>query len=416
MGVVMKIGCINVRELVEKYGTPLYVYDFQHMKENAESLKNAFKSSNYPIEIYYSMKANPHPSIVKWLWENGFGAECASPGEIQAALHAGVSPDRILYTGNYESVEDFHIVFKSDAQINLDDISSLYRLLKVGKPERISYRINPGKGKGKYKQITTGGIESKFGVPHEKAVLAYKNALNARINRFGAHMMSGSGTLDKYYFPAMVELFLEILHRIRDALNIKFEFINIGGGFGIPYFDDGEPLDIDYVAREIIKIYNKKVEEYDLGNSSLILEPGRYLVGDTGYLISRVNGIKESYKTFIGIDAGMNTLIRPALYQAQHSITVDGKEDSQEKVLVNICGQICENTDILARDRLLPPLEEGDLIIFSQAGAYCSTMTMQYNLRLRPAEVAVIDEKDYLITRREEMSDFLNRISMPSFL
>ncbi len=412
LGDRMEISGIDVKDLVEKYGTPLYVYDFQRMKDNAERLKTAFKSDTISVNIYYAMKANCHPTIVKLFWENGFGADCVSPGELEVALKVGVNPENILYTGNYESLKDLSAAFKAGVIINLDDIASLDRLLKVGKPERISYRINPGKGRGKYKEITTGGNKAKFGVPHEKSIVAYENALKAGIRRFGAHVMTGSGVLDEDHFPRMLNNFLDILGNIRHKLGITFEFIDMGGGFGIPYFEDGEALDIYVVGREVLRVFKKKVKELDLGNPTLAIEPGRYLVGDAGYLISRVLGIKESYRKFAGVDAGFNTLIRPALYNAQHPIVIPGKENVEKKMSISICGQICENTDIFATDRMLPSLEEGDLIVFTQAGAYGSVMSMPYNLRLRPAEIAVINGKDVEITRRETMNDYFNRINL----
>lgn len=406
----MKISEISVKELARKYGTPLYVYDFSRIRENACRLKAAFQSDEVRVDFYYAMKANCHPAILKIFLEEGYGMDCVSPGELQLAIQTGVKPEHILYTGNYESPDDLKAAFNAGVKINLDDISSLYRLLKVGKPELITYRINPGKGNGKYEEITTGGDKAKFGVPFEKAVVAYENAIKAGIKRYGAHMMTGSGVLETDHFPRMLELFLNELGDIRSTLGINFEFIDMGGGFGIPYYGDDEVLDIEAVGKKTLEVFRKKIKEHQLGNPVLALEPGRYLVGDAGYLISRVNGIKEGYRTFIGIDAGFNTLIRSALYGAQHSIVFDGKEDETPSLKADICGQICENTDIFTKDRMVPKVTEGDLAIFTQAGAYGNVMAMPYNLRYRPAEVAIIDGQDVQITRRETIDDYLNRI------
>ena len=406
----MIISGISVQELAEKYGTPLYIYDFSRIRENAQRLKTAFRSDDVSVDFYYAMKANCHPAILDVFVEEGYGMDCVSPGELKLALLAGVKPENILYTGNYESKDDLKAAFDSGAKINLDDISTLYRLLKIGTPEMITYRINPGKGKGKYEEITTGGDKAKFGVPYEKAVTAYKNAIDAGIKRFGAHMMTGSGVLDAEYFPNMLDLFLNELGEISSELGINFEFIDMGGGLGIPYFGDDETLDIKKVGKNTLSVFRKKVMELKLGNPTLALEPGRYLVGDAGIMVSRVTGIKEGYRTFIGIDAGFNTLIRSALYGAQHPIVIDGKENEAPSVTADICGQICENTDIFAKDRMLPLTEEGDLAVFTQAGAYGNVMSMPYNLRFRPAEVAIVDGKDKLITRREVFDDYMSRI------
>ncbi|MCK4641249.1 MAG: diaminopimelate decarboxylase [Candidatus Marinimicrobia bacterium] len=406
----MNISGISIQELAEKYGTPLYVYDFSRIRENAQRLKSAFRSDDVSVDFYYAMKANCHPAILDVFVEEGYGMDCVSPGELKLALQAGVKPENILYTGNYESPDDLKAAFDSGAKINLDDISSLYRLLKIGKPELITYRINPGKGNGKYEEITTGGDKAKFGVPYEKAVTAYKNAIDAGIKRFGAHMMTGSGVLDADHFPNMLELFLDELGEISSELGINFEFIDMGGGLGIPYFGDDETLDVEKVGENTLNVFRKKVMELKLGNPTLALEPGRYLVGDAGIIISRVTGIKEGYRTFIGIDAGFNTLIRSALYGAQHPIVIDGKENEAPSMKADICGQICENTDIFTKDRMLPLTEEGDLAVFTQAGAYSNVMSMPYNLRFRPAEVAIVDGEDKLITRREVFDDYMSRI------
>jgi diaminopimelate decarboxylase len=413
IGGQVKIGNLEVEALANKYGTPLYVYDFEKIKSNVRRLQKSFKSDEIAVNIHYAMKANCHPAIISLILECGLGLDCVSPGELEVALKVGAKPKNIIYTANYESEEELRIAYNTGVTINLDDISSLNRLLKAGKPPLISYRINPGKGRGKHEGINTGGEKSKFGIPYERAVNAYRSALEAGINRFGAHIMTGSGLLEVEHFPEMLSLFLDELGDINSKLNINFEFIDMGGGFGIPYYDDKHELDIEAVSEKVINVFKNKTKELNLGNPTLVIEPGRYLVGDAGYLISRITGTKESYQKFVGIDAGFNVLIRPALYKAQHTVIVNGKESVEEKEVISICGQICENTDILARDRELPPVEKGDIVIFAQAGAYCSVMSMPYNLRLRPAEVAIIDGKDVQITRPEVMRDYWNRITYP---
>jgi diaminopimelate decarboxylase len=360
------------------------------------------------------MKANSHPAIVRLLNVCDFGSDCVSPGELEIALKSGVKPADILYTGNYESMSDLKAAVNSGATINLDDLNSLERLLRITCPELISFRINPGRGRGKFEQINTGGEKAKFGVPHEKAWLAYEKARQSGVKRFGAHMMTGSGVLDDEHFPRMLELLLDILGKISHKLGITFEFIDMGGGLGIPYFEDNHELDIQRVGADCLKIFKKKIASLSLGNPELHLEPGRYVVGDAGFLITRVLGIKESYQKFAGLDAGFNTLIRSALYKAQHPIVVDGKENDEHLFPINLCGQICENTDIFTIGRMLPPIEEGDLVIFTQAGAYGSVMAMPYNHRLRPAEIAIIDNQSIEITQREEMSDYWSRIKFPA--
>src|SRR6056297_1020069 len=225
----MKINTMDVKTLAEKYGTPLYVYDFNTIENNVLRLKNAFRHESIKTEIFYAMKANCHPAILDIIARNGLGMDCVSPGELQLALDAGLSRDKILYTANYESETELEFALKSGVIINLDDINSFHRLARTGVPEFISFRINPGKGRGKYEQITTGGVKAKFGVPFEKAVDAYRLAKAAGVKRFGAHMMTGSGTLDDDHFPVMLDLLLTHLGKVSKELGIQFEFIDMGG-------------------------------------------------------------------------------------------------------------------------------------------------------------------------------------------
>ncbi len=409
----MQIGSIEVRDLAAKYGTPLYVYDFAQIQANAIRLKQAFHSDKVPMRIFYAMKANSHPAILELMRGFKFGIDCVSPGELEIALKVGFVPRDILYTGNYESLSDLQAAYRAGILLNLDDISSLTRLLRIGCPSLLSFRINPGEGRGKYHQITTAGKKAKFGIPAEKAASAYAQAKAAGVRHFGAHMMTGSGILEADYFPNMLSIFLDILKEVAQANQIEFDFIDMGGGLGIPYYGDEHELDIEQVGIATTRIFAERTAQYKFGKPTLIIEPGRYLVGNAGYLISRILGIKHSYRTFVGLDAGFNTLIRPALYGARHPIIVDGKENASELFPVNLCGQICENTDIFATDYPLPSVQEGDLLIFKQVGAYGSVMAMPYNHRLRPAEVAILDGRDLLITRREEMTDYWARITYP---
>ena len=411
----MLFAGMEIKELAAKYGTPLYVYDFQRISDNISRLKKAFTTGDVEVDIFYAMKANCHPAIIDLIKSYGLGMDCVSPGELEVALKCGVEPAHILYTANYESVAELEIAYRAGVMINLDDVTSLDRLLRIGTPAMISYRINPGKGRGKYEQITTGGEKAKFGVPHEKAVEAYRRAQMAGIGKFGAHMMTGSGILDAAHFPNMLELLLSKLAVVAEELGITFEFIDMGGGLGIPYFGDNEILDVEEVGRSATRIFRKKVDEFQLGDPVLSLEPGRYIVGDAGILITQVTGIKSSYRNLVGVDAGFNTLIRSAMYHAQHPIIVDGKEDSEDRVTVDICGQICENTDIFTRDREIPRPAEGDLLVFTQAGAYGNVMSMPYNLRFRPAEIAIIDDRAIEITRRETIADYYSRITYPNY-
>lgn len=400
-----KIGNIDIKHLAEKFGTPLYVYDYEIIKNNFSKLKSAFDKNYTNNTIHYSVKANSNISILKIFKELGSGADCSSPFELYLANLAGFNNNQILYTGNYESYEDLEEALKYKVKINLDDINSFKRLLKIALPEIISFRINPGIGRGGFEGIVTAGSDAKFGVPYEQAFEAYKLAKDAGVKRFGIHMMTGSNNLEPYYFAEVVDKLMTIAGNVFTKLGIVPEYIDIGGGFGIPYDDDEEELNIEETARLVAEILNEKCIKYNFGEPELKMEPGRFLIGNAGFLISKITGIKNSYKRFIGIDAGMNVLIRPALYGARHRIKIYKKDE--RKNFYYVCGQICENSDIMASHVYLPEVSEEDIAIIMDVGAYGFSMSSNYNNRLRPAEILIKNENVHLIRARESYEDLL---------
>ncbi len=400
-----KIGKTDIKHLAEQFGTPLYVYDSNIIKNNYSKLKSAFDSYYPRNTVHYSVKANSNLNILKLFNELGCGADCSSPFELYLANITGFAKDKILYTGNYESIEDLREVSKYNVKINVDDINSFTRLAKIKLPEIISFRINPGIGRGGFEGIVTAGSDAKFGVPYEQAYEAYRTAKDSGVNRFGIHMMTGSNNLEPYYFAEVVDKLMTIAGNVFTKLGIAPEYIDIGGGFGIPYDDDEEELNIDETARLVAETLLEKCKKYHFGEPELKMEPGRYLIGNAGFLISKVTGLKNSYKRFIGIDAGMNVLIRPALYGARHRMKIYAKED--RKNFYYVCGQICENSDIMAAHIYLPEVEEGDILIIQDVGAYGFSMSSNYNNRLRPAEILIKNEKVQLIRARETYEDLL---------
>lgn len=401
-----KIAKVDIKDLVKEYGTPFYVYDKTKFENNYNRLNNAFTNHYENTKIHFSVKANSNINVLKIFKNLGCGADCSSPYEYFYAQKAGFSKDKILYTGNYESPEDLRVVAKEGLMLNLDDITSFKRIQKIHTPELISFRINPGYGRGGFEGITTAGTEAKFGVPYEKAFEAYKLAKDSGVKRFGIHMMTGSNNLEPYFFAEIVDKLMMIAGDIFNELDIIPEYIDIGGGFGIPYYDGEEELNVEATGEKVAKVFIENCDKYGFGRPKLILEPGRYLAGNAGYLVTSVTAIKESYKKFVGLDAGMNFLIRPALYNAFHRVRVYGKDDYTEKV--NLCGQICENSDIFAKNILMPEVVEGDIVTFLDAGAYGYVMASNYNNRMRPPEVLVDVDKHTLIRKRETIEDILS--------
>lgn len=400
-----KLDKALIEEIANKYGTPTYVYNLDSISKNYMSMKNAFTKYYPKTKIHYSVKSNSNLHVLKFIASLGAGADCASPFELMISEKAGFNHKDTLYTGNYESLDDLLLATQKAKYINLDDVSSLDKLLGFHKPEIISFRINPGIGKGGFEGIVTGGADAKFGIPYEKTEFIYKKAIESGINRFGVHIMAGSNNLEPYYFAEIVDKLMNIIGPIFRDLSIKPEYIDIGGGFGIPYSDDEQSLDIDLTAKLICAEFTEKLNKYGLGEPELFLEPGRYLTAQSGVLISKVVGIKKSYRNFVGLDCGMNSLLRPALYGAEHRI--EFLSDSTQTIKANICGQICENSDIFLKNVIIPEPKLNDLALIHDTGAYGYAMASNYNGRSRPSEVILDKSNHYLSRKRDEFDNLL---------
>lgn len=411
------IGDVPVTTLAAKYGTPLYVYDEQKIRANYRRAKNAFEKYYPDFRFFYAVKACNNPAIASILKQEGAGIDAASVNEILLAKKIGLGGRDVMFSGNFLSDDDIRQGLDSGVIFNLDDISILPRVLKLGKPEMISFRVNPGYGRSNVGEfVTNAGPNAKFGVHPDQTMEAYRLAKAAGIKRFGAHMMPGSCITDPEYFAFITKLLMDIIGKVGRELQIDFEFIDLGGGLGIPYKPGEEGLDIDKAACKVAETFKAKVDEYGLKPPRLMMEPARYFVGNAAWIIGKVHSIKDSYKKIIGTDIGMNTLARPAMYGSYHHIYVNGKEDDRRETL-GLCGQLCENTDFWVKERELPStITEGDLIIVENAGAYGYAMSYQYNGRLRPAEALVNGKDHYLIRDRESFEDMVRHTSVPGHL
>jgi len=393
-----------LESLVKKYGTPLYLYSGTRIKNNLQRLSKVLNNHLPKNQIYYAVKANSNPHVIsfmKSIYPN-LGCDCSSPGELFVANKTGIPPERCLYTGNYESRDDLKTALDSGCHINLDDIQSFHRLAQIQVPQEISFRVNPGFGSGRFKEITTGGEKAKFGIPKEKITEAYNLALSHGVKSFGLHCFTGSGILDENYFTQLIRTVLEISTMIESECKIHLKYISIGGGYGIPYKENDPILNINRVfkniANEFYSVYDKEL------GPRFCVEPGKYLVGDAGILIAQVTGVKKSYRTFVGLDAGMETLMRPVLYGAHHRIYKVGQLQENNQT-VDITGRICENTDRLAVGRPFPEIDEGELVAIMDVGAYGYSMAHQFNTRPRPAEILLDDDNVLLIRKRETIEE-----------
>ena len=391
---------VSLIDLANRYGTPLIVYDLNLIEENYRSIKDSTGA-----RVLYSIKANPNLAILAFLRKLGSGADAASPGEVFLALKAGFKPSEVLYTGAYLSSDDIKYGIDSGVIFNFDSRRAFERAVALGyKPRLVFFRVDLGYGRGFTPGVTLAGEESKFGMFLNDAVEAYGLAKSLGVEEFGVHAMMGSNVLDPDYFLKIAELLREHAKVIEEKVGIKIRYFDMGGGFGIPYKPSEKPLDLSRLS----KLKN-------LFPGELWVEPGRFIVGNAGYLITRVTEVKrKGSRTYVGVDVGMNVLIRPMLYGAYHHIVACSEGEGTE--VVDVVGPICENTDKLAINRELPRVKEGDLLVILNAGAYVYSMSSNYNGRLRPAEV-VIYNNEHAISRFRETLDSLTRLQViPGFI
>lgn len=414
-GVLYFDGC-DARELAREFGTPLYLYSENRIRENYRRLIATYRKEYPRFEAYYAVKSNNNPAIVRILATEGAGADAACIPEILIARSAKIPFERILYSGVYNSDKDLRYAFENRVCLNLEDVSQLDRLSHMGVPEFLCFRINPGIGSSGMEGLIFAGPDAKFGIIERDVEKAYAKAKTLGVKKFGIHMMTGSNILTPHYFEEVVEKLLDIAGPIAQKLNIQFDFIDIGGSLGVPYRPEQEELDIEAVARAVVAKLRKKLAQYNLGEPLLLHEPGRYLVCDAGILLATVTSIKDGYKKFVGLDAGMQTLLRPALYGAYHHMLYAQDLNAPSDSPVNIVGQVCENTDCFAKDRPLPAkIQVGDLIALLNVGAYGFCMSSQYNSQPRAAEVLVCNGKATLIRERENYSNLIQGTHMPGY-
>ena len=410
----MRIGNHELVELASSYGTPTYITDEQRIRHNCRRLIASFGNGYKKFRLNYAVKANNNLAILNILRQEGAGADCSCAEELTLAGMAGFRHEQLLYSGNYNSDYELSQGIESRAIVNLDDAALLPRLLKHGKPEVLSFRVNPGIGEGQYPGLVFGGENTKFGVKESELLQAYANAKGSGIKRFGMHMMTGSNVLNLDYFVSVTRKLFEIAEKISMKLGLTFEFVDIGGGFGVPYRPDESPLDIEKLGSRVSVLFNEFVEKNEMGEPYLMIEPGRFVVSDSTVLIGRVHHIKKvGTKIFVGTDIGMNTILRPALYGAYHHIYVVNRPLAKAEHVVTVTGQVCENTDVLAKDRPLPHVEIGNVIVVMNAGAYGFAMSSQYNSRPRAAEILVNDGQAESIRERETVIDLISRQRVP---
>ncbi len=402
----LPVSAERLREIAEEHPTPFHLYDERAIRENAGRLVSAF-SWNEGFKEFFAVKAAPNPYLMKILQAEGFGADCSSMAELVLSERVGITGEDIMFTSNDTPAGEYRKALELGAVINLDDISHLPFLEEcAGLPGRLCFRYNPGPLK-KGNAIIGHPEEAKYGFTRGQLLEGYRWARDKGVSRFGIHTMVASNERDPWYFVGTADMLFTLVAELSAELGIRFEFVNIGGGIGIPYRPEEDTVDLKVVSDGIRDKYESTIVGNGLGPIRLYTECGRMITGPYGYLVSRVLHIKDTYKRFAGLDACMANLMRPALYGAYHHITVVGKQDTPHDTVYDVTGSLCENNDKFAIDRPLPVLDTGDLVVIHDAGAHGHAMGFNYNGKLRSSELLLRESGEIVPIRRAETLDDL---------
>jgi len=386
--------------------TPFYIYDEKAIVENARKLKSAFAWADF--KQYFAVKANANPFILKLLKKEGFGADCSSFAELLLAEKCGITGENVMFTANDTPASEFAAAKNLGAIINFDDITHLkYYENNFGKlPELVCLRYNPGNLKSG-NSIIGNPTEAKYGFTKEQLLQGYKYCKNAGVKRFGLHTMVASNELDYRYFIETGKILFDTVLEISRKTGISFEFVNLGGGIGIPYKPEQDAVDLQKVGDGIKEKYDEIIAGNGLAPLKIYAEYGRMITGPYGWLVSQVLHEKNGYKKFIGLDASMANLMRPALYGAYHHISVLGKENAPNEIIADVTGSLCENNDKFAIDRALPKIDIGDFAVIHDGGAHGYAMGFNYNGKTRCAEFLLRENGGFMKIRRAETPDDL---------
>lgn len=395
-------------ELAEHYGTPFHIYDEAGILETGERLKKAF-SGIEGFREYYAVKALPNPRILEIMKELDFGFDCSSIPELILSRQVGGRGEDIMFTSNNTTNEEFLAAAAEGGSIlNLDDISLVAKVPEF--PELVCFRYNPGPRRTG--NIIIGNpVEAKYGITHDQLISAYKMAMERGAKRFGLHTMVASNERDYTYMVETARMLLQISALVEEELGIRFEFLNIGGGLGIPYDPADSALDLDAMAEEITELFDEFKSEHGYA-PRMYMESGRWVTGPHGALITRAINHKSTYRKYIGVDSCMSSLMRPAMYDAYHHLDVISKTDQPKAEVYDVVGSLCENNDKFAVQRSLPQIQEGDLLAIHDTGAHGHAMGFQYNGRLRPKELLLrTDGSVALIRRAETNQDYFQTLN-----
>lgn len=393
----------QLERITQTYPTPFHLYDEKGIRENAERLNAAF-AWNKGFREYFAVKATPNPFLIELLKAQGCGVDCSSLTELMIAKAMNFEGEKIMFSSNDTPPEEFVLADEMGAIINLDDFTHIdYLEQTIGHiPETISCRYNPG---GLFKisnDIMDNPGDAKYGMTTEQLFEAFKALKKKGAKHFGIHAFLASNTVTNEYYPMLAKVLFETAVKLKEETGADIRFINLSGGIGIPYRPDQEPNDIFAIGEGVRKVYEEVLSAAGMGDVALYAELGRFMMGPYGCLVTRAIHEKHTHKEYIGVDACAVNLMRPAMYGAYHHITVMGKETLPCDHKYDIAGSLCENNDKFAIDRMLPPIDKGDLLLIHDTGAHGFSMGYNYNGKLKSAELLLKEDGSVQMIRRAE--------------
>lgn len=411
-----KLPCSEeqLREIAREYGTPFHIYDERGIRENIRALQAAFAWAP-GFREHFAVKALPNPYIVKIFQEEGCGSDCSSYPELLISEAVGMKGEEICFTSNDTPAEEFVYARKLGAIINLDDLTHVDFLEQcAGLPDLISARYNPGPLREGGNAIIGNPQEAKYGMTKDQVFTAFTRCREKGVERFGLHTMIVSNENNVDYLIGTATMMFSLAVEIKEKLGISVEFINLGGGIGLQYLPEGEEVDYQTFGEGVRREYERILVSAGLDKVQLSLESGRRMTGPYGWLVATAIHEKHIYKEYIGLDACMAHLMRPALYGSYHHMTVLGKDNLPKDHVYDVTGSLCENNDKFAVDRALPKIDRGDLIVIHDTGAHGSAMGFNYNGKLRAKELLLREDGSVKLIRREEtVADLFATLDYP---
>lgn len=403
----LPVSAARLEEIIAEYPTPFHIYDAKGIVDNIRRFIKAFSWAK-DFKEYFAVKATPNPYIMRLLQKEGVGADCSSLAELILCEKVGITGDDIIFSSNDTPYEEYAKAMEMGAIINLDDITHVAYLEKHGElPNRLAFRYNPGPLKHGGNTIIGLPEEAKYGMTGDQIIEAINYCKNHGVERFGLHTMVVSNELDITGLIGTAELMFDLALRVTKETGIEVDFIDFGGGIGVAYRPEETPVDYEALSAGIKEAYETMIIGNGHSPISLAFECGRMVTGPYGYLVATAIHRKDIYKHYIGLDACMANLMRPALYGSYHHITVVGKEDAPLDHVYDVTGSLCENNDKFAIDRKLPKIDIGDRIVIHDAGAHGHSMGFNYNGKLRSAELLLNEDGSVTQIRRAETLDDL---------